>query len=82
MVIEIGNDPAEMDDMYRTYIDTFLDIATEGRGSDTRPLNLAKLLVGVHAASNNDRPITPDSRLLSEWVIEGKPFVDEYEPYY
>ena len=81
-VVEVGSGPAEMDDMYRTYVDTFLDIVTEKRGSETRVLDAAKLLVGVHAALDNDRPITPDSELLSGWAIEGKPFLNEYEPYY
>jgi len=81
-VVEVGSDPTDMEDMYSTYIDTFLDIATERRVSDTRGLDAAKLLVGVHAALDSNRPIAPESQLLSEWAIEGKSILDGYEPYY
>lgn len=81
-VVEVGSEPADMDDMYRTYIDTFLDVVTGRRESDHRPLDAAKLLVGVHAALDGGRPVTPGCRLLSEQTIEGEPFLEEYAPYY
>lgn len=81
-VVEVGSDPAEMDDMYHTYINQFLDVVTGSRDSDARQLDAAKLLVAVHAALDNDRSITADSQSLSEWAIKGKPFLDEYDPYY
>lgn len=81
-VVEVRSDPADMDDMYRTYIDSFLDVVAGKRDSNARPLDAAKLLVGVHTALDNGRPITPDCQLLSEQVIEGKPFLEEYAPYY
>lgn len=81
-VVEVGSDPDDMDDMYRTYIDTFLDVVTGRRESDCRSLDAAKLLVGVHAALDSGRPITPDCRVLSEHTIDGEPFLEEYAPYY
>lgn len=81
-VVEVGSDPADMDDMYGSYIETFLRVVTDSEGSDHRALDAAKLLLGVQAALERGCPITPDCRLLSEHTIDSQPFVEEYTPYY
>lgn len=79
---EVGSSRADLEDMYDGYIETFLEVATGQRRSDTRVLNAATLLLAVHAALEHGNPVTPRCRLLSEQAIEGRVFLDDYTPYY
>ena len=79
---EVGSTRADLDDMYGTYIDTFLQVATGRRNSDSSVLTAATLLLAVHAALEHGNPITPGCQLLSDQVIEGRVFLDDYAPYH
>jgi hypothetical protein len=79
---EIGSTHADLDDMYATYVDTFIQVVTGRHPPDTRVLDAATLLLGVDAALQYGTPITPGSRLLADHAVDGDGFLDDYIPYY
>lgn len=80
--VEVGSSRAEMDEMYRAYIDAFLDVVAGERETTHRVLDAAELGVAVQAALERDRPVTPDSEALADHHVDAEPFVREYSPYY
>jgi hypothetical protein len=78
----IGNSDDDRHTMYAAYLDAFLEtIAGESDESD-RVFDGAKLLLGVHTAIAEHRPVTAESDTLAETHIQGDSFVESYEPYY
>ncbi|WP_435320910.1 Gfo/Idh/MocA family oxidoreductase [Haloarchaeobius sp. TZWSO28] len=78
----VGSSRADLADMYERYIDTFLQISTGERPSDTRVFDAAKLSLAVQAALEHGSPITPECQLLAEYDIDGRNFLENYIPYY
>lgn len=64
--------------MYEGYLDRFLQVARGEATERERVLDGAKLLLGVHAALETDRPVTPTCRTLHEFEAESAAFVAEY----
>ena len=82
-VVEVGSEPADMDDMYRSYLDAYLEvIETRSTVTGKRVLDAASLLLGIDAALEYGQPITPNSRALAEHVVNGDAFLEAYSPYY
>lgn len=80
--VDVGSTPADMTDMYRAYIETFLNVVAGEIDPSDRVFDAAALLLGVVATLEHDRPITPECRVLSEYAVDGGAFLEEYRPYY
>lgn len=76
-----GNDADSYAEMYRRYLTAFLTVVRSGH-SPTRPLNGARLLLGMEAAKKANHRITPDSDALTAVNVESTEFIAEYSPYY
>ena len=74
----VGGDAASRERMYDRFLDAFVRAARTGT-HDARPiLDAASLLLAVHAALDEGRPITPDSPELREYRADGSEFAEEY----
>lgn len=81
-VAEVGSEPADMRDMYESYIDTFLEAVADGRSHADRVLDGGELLIAIDAAIEHGRTITPNCETLEEHAVDSRPFVADYAPYY
>ena len=78
----VGSDDRERQVMYDAYVDAFLD-TMDGRVDEShRVFDGATLLLAVHTALSERRPITANSDELADTHIQGDSFVESYEPYY
>lgn len=80
--VEITNSTSELDEMYRTYVDTFLDVVAGEVDVSHRVLDAAELGIAIQAALALDRPITPGCAGLADHRVDARAFVDGYQPYY
>ncbi|MCT9098016.1 Gfo/Idh/MocA family protein [Haloarchaeobius sp. HME9146] len=77
----IGGTEEELQKMYRSYLQRFLDIVEGERDESRRILDSASLLLGVRAALETGGRVTPDSSALRETTADGHDFLDSYQPY-
>lgn len=80
--VDVGSSRADLDDMYRTYLDTYLDAVAGDVDVSHRVLDAAELAIAIDAALTLERPVTPGSATLSDHHVEATYFVDGYQPYY
>lgn len=80
--VTVDSDDAERQTMYEAYIAAFLDTIEGTIDESHRVFNGAKLLVALHTALSQRRPITANSKKLDDTHIQGDSFVESYEPYY
>lgn len=78
----IGSDEAERQAMYDEYIDTYLDTIDGQVDESHRIFDGATLLLAIHAALSENRPVTAGSDRLEDIHVTGDTFVESYDPYY
>lgn len=80
--VDIGGTRTEMEQMYRSYLETFLAVVDGEVDVTRRLLDAAELGVALQAALRRDRPITPGCAVLADYHVDAQPFLDDYRPYY
>ena len=80
--VRIEGNETSFAEMYAPFLAAFKSVATGDRDDTRRLLDSATLLLGIEAAIESGRTITPDSDLLREVYRDGDSFLAEYEPYY
>jgi len=78
----IGSNGDERQRMYDSYIDTYLQTIDGDVDESHRVFDGGKLLLGIHAALSERKPVSATSGDLAEIHIQGDSFVESYEPYY
>jgi len=68
--------------MYDSYIDTYLQTIDGDVDESHRVFDGGKLLLGIHAALSERKPVSATSGDLAEIHIQGDSFAESYEPYY
>ena len=81
-VVRIEGNETAFTEMYAPFLAAFKSVATGERDDTGRLLDSATLLLGIEAAIESGRTITPDSNLLREVYRDGDSFLADYEPYY
>ena len=82
-VRDVGNSERDMSEMYRGYLDAFVEVVDGTRDAQGhRVLDAATLLLAVNAALEAGQPITPECRNLAAYQANGRAFLEEYQPYY
>ncbi|NGM70632.1 Gfo/Idh/MocA family oxidoreductase [Natronolimnobius sp. AArcel1] len=79
--ITIESDADELDRMYRSYLDAFVDCIETGRDDRDQLVDAATLLLGVQAALTTDDVVSPESDALADSVVDSTAFVSQYSPY-
>ncbi|WP_121744841.1 Gfo/Idh/MocA family oxidoreductase [Natronorubrum halophilum] len=79
---DVGTTSAEMDSMYRLYLETFLEVVDGDADLSGYVLDAAELLLAIDATLEHDRPITPNCRVLADHAVDGRAFLESYSPYY
>lgn len=80
--VDVGSSQANLDGMYRTYLETYLDVVAGDADVSHRVLDAAELAVALDAALTLERPVTPDSAALADHHVDATSFVDGYQSYY
>lgn len=80
--VAIESNEDELQRMYQSFLDAFLECIRTGEDSRERLIDAATLLLGTQAALQTGETITPDCSTLSEFAIDGSEFLSEYQPYY
>ncbi|WP_312907852.1 Gfo/Idh/MocA family protein [Natronosalvus caseinilyticus] len=83
VVREVGTSDGDLEAMYRGYLNAFLEAVAGTRdATDERMLDAATLLLGANAALETGRTITPTSDSLAAYDVDGRAFLEDYQPYY
>lgn len=80
--VSVESNEDELDRMYRSYIDAFLECIEGERAEIGRFFDAATLLVGIQAALETGETITPGCGTLSSFEVNGADFLSNYSPYY
>ncbi|XVH33127.1 Gfo/Idh/MocA family protein (plasmid) [Haloferacaceae archaeon DSL9] len=82
-VRSIGNSERDLTELYRGYLDAFVETVTGAREPPAeRVFDAATLLLGVNAALEERCPVVPTCDTLSTYEADGDAFLDAYQPYY
>lgn len=76
--VRIGGD--EREPLYEPYLDAYLAAVRGDRDDTDRVLDAASLLLAVHVALRDGRPVTPHSDALEAVSVDAAPFLETYEP--
>ncbi|USZ72401.1 Gfo/Idh/MocA family protein [Natronosalvus halobius] len=83
VIQEVETTHVDLEAMYRGYLDAFVEAITGARdAAGERMLDAATLLLGANAALEEGRTITPTSDSLAAYDVDGRAFLDDYQPYY
>ncbi|MFC7215888.1 Gfo/Idh/MocA family protein [Saliphagus sp. GCM10025334] len=83
MVREVGTSDGDLEAMYWGYLNAFLEAITGARdATGERMLDATTLLLGVNAALEAGQTITPTSDSLAAYSVDGRAFLEDYQPYY
>ncbi|UTF52441.1 Gfo/Idh/MocA family protein [Natronosalvus rutilus] len=83
MVRVVGTSDGDLEGMYRGYLNAFVEAITGARkATGERILDAATLLLGANAALETGQTITPTSDSLAAYSVDGRAFLEDYQPYY
>ncbi|WP_207592282.1 Gfo/Idh/MocA family oxidoreductase [Halomontanus rarus] len=74
----VGGDDGDREQMYRSYMESFVRAVRRGSTDRRRLLDGAGLLLAAHAALDADRTITRDRTELDAYHADGATFTDAY----
>lgn len=80
--VEVPSDEETLAELYRPYIDTFLDVVAGRRDETNRVIDSGRLALAVEAALETESRITPDAHALNDIRVDSTEFVADYQPYY
>ncbi|SEP02749.1 Oxidoreductase family, NAD-binding Rossmann fold [Halogranum amylolyticum] len=80
--IEIKSGESNFANLYRPYLESFIEVIRGERDDTETLLDAASLGLAVEAALDTDEQVEPDDELLTNVRMDSESFVDSYEPYY